>query len=273
MKRIQYILLTAITFAACHHPAASEQQPIPADSMLLHIMRAVMDTNVSCLDYQDEFMMFMDTMQNQVEIYPDEDIRIGVKSLAMDLFSMFIYGDFTTPEENRFFADSLMQPLANIQYSWYIPAHIHSKNFADHYKEPVMEQTLLLRYDDKNHIIFMELYYMPNEDEIMVITLPTEASYLASICFLDEQMAEMDTTATFNLLNARYVHEEEEGLGQQIVYGKDFIDAMLSHAGMYIAYIGDEKANDIKDHWHDAHLSLEPFHKQYQQVKQMLKGK
>ena len=129
----------------------------------------------------------------------------------------------------------------------------------------------MLKYNDENHVIFMELYSMPNGNESMVITLPTEASYLASICFHDEQMSDMDTTATFNLMNAMKVYDEEEGLGQQIVFGNDFIKAMLSHEGLYIAYIGDEEAEDIKDRWHDAHLDLKPFHRQYQQVKQLLK--
>lgn len=262
-----WFITCAIVLSACHHPVSSEQQTFRADSMLTHIMRAVLDTNISCLDYQDEFMMFMDTMQHHAETYPDEDIRIGVKSFAMELFGLFFYGDFTTPEENRFFVDSLMGPLADVQYAWYIPSHIFSNNFADHYKEPVMEQTLVLRYNDLNHIIFLELYFLPNNDEMMVITLPTEASYLSSICFHNEQMTDIDTTITFNLLNARYVHEEEEGLGQQIVYGKELIDAMLSHEGMYIAYIGDEDAKTIKDHWHDAHLALDKFQEQYQQVK------
>ena len=271
MKRFFYILIATLTLASCHHPIPTEQPSIPADSMMLHILRAVFDTNVSCLDYQDEFMMFMDTMKTQVESYPDEDIRIGAKSFAMELFGLFFYGDFTTPEENRFFADSLILPLAEIQHTWYIPSYVITGEVGDYFKEPVMEQTLVLKYNDENHVIFMELYSMPNGKEAMVITLPTEASYLSSVCFHDERMQDIDTTATFHLTDAINVLEEEEGLGQQIVFGQEFIDAMLSHAGLYIAYIGDEEAEDIRDHWHDAHLSLEPFHRQYQQVKELIK--
>ena len=271
MKRVLYILSLALAFTACHRPTVSEQQTIPADTMMLHILRAVIDTNISCLEYKDEFMMFMDTLKTHVESYPDEDIRIGAKSFAMDLFGLFMYGDFTTPEENRFFADSLILPLANIQHTWYIPPYVLSKETVNYHIEPVLEQTLVLQYNDENHVIFMELYSLPNNDEAMVITLPTEASYLASICFHDERMQDMDTTATFNLMNAWNVRDEEEGLGQQIVYGDDFIEAMLSHEGLYIAYIGDEDADDIRERWHDAHLDLKPFRWQYQQVKQLLK--
>ena len=271
MKRLTYIFSIALALIACHRPVTSEQRPIPADSMMLHILRAVIDTNISCLDYQDEFMMFMDTLKTHVESNPDEDIRIGAKSFAMNLFGLFFYGDFTTPEENRFFADSLILPLADIQHTWYIPSSVVGAKVDDYFKEPVLEQTLVLQYNDENHIIFMELYALPTGNEVLVITLPIEASYLASVCFHDEQMQDMDTTATFNLMNARNVRDEEDGLGQQIVYGNNFIEEMLSHKGMYIAYIGDEEADDIKDRWHDAHLDLKPFHRQYQQVKHLLK--
>ena len=270
MKHLLYILLAMLSLVACTKPVVTEQQKIPADSMMLHILRAVIDTNISCLDYQDEFMMFMDTMKTQVEYSPDEGIRIGAKSFAMELFGLFFYGGFTTPEEDRFFADSLILPLAEIQHTWYIPSYVVEGKVGDSFKEPVMEQTQVLRYNDENHVIFMELYALPTGNEAMVITLPTEASYLASICFHDEQMQDMDTAATFRLSNALNVLEEE-GLGQQIIYSKELIDAMLSHEGMYIAYIGDEESDDIKERWHDTHLDLEPFHRQYQQVKQLIK--
>lgn len=271
MKRNITILLAILALTACHRPVTTEQQAIPADSMMLHILRAIIDTNISCLDYQDEFMMFMDTMKTQVESYPNEDIRIGAKSFAMELFGLFFYGGFTTPEENRFFTDSLLLRLADIQSTWYIPSFVRSTEKEDCSIEPVLEQTLVLQYNDENHVIFMELFFLPDGKEAIVITLPTEASYLSSICFHNEQMADIDSTATFNLMNARKIEEEEKELGQQIVYGNEFINAMLSHEGMYIAYIGDEEADDIKDRWHDAHLDLQPFHRQYQQVKQLIR--
>ena len=266
-----WLLLVTIFFSACHRPAISEQQTIPADSMMMHMLRAVFDTNVSCLVYQDEFMMFMDTLKTQVETYPDEDIRIGAKSFAMNLFGLFFYGDFTTPEENRFFTDSLILPLADIQHTWYIPPYVLSKEIADYYREPVLAQTIVHSYNDENHVIYMDLYFFPNGKELMFITLPKEAAYLASVMFHGESMDAMDSSATYDLQNAFNLGEEDEYEGQLIIYADDFIEAMLSHEGMYIAYIGDEETEAIKDRWHDAHLDLAPFHRQYQQVKQLVK--
>ena len=271
MKKVLLFLFALAMYACGTKSTGVEDTSIPADILMMHTIRAVMDSNVSCLDYQDEIMMFMDTLKKHAEYYPDANIRIGAKSFAMNLLGLFLYGGFTKPEENRFFEDSLILRLAEIQHIWYIPANVLLKNFADHYTEPVLEQTLVLRYNDENHVIFMALYFLPNNNEVLVITLPTEASYLASICFYDEQLDKIDTTATFNLTNALNVQEAEDEFGQMITYNKKLIDAMLSHQGMFIAYIGDEEGDDIRDRWHDAHLDLKPFHRQYQQVKELMK--
>lgn len=268
MNKYPFILIATFFLSACH-PVATTQQTQTADSLLMHVMRAILDTNVSCLDYQDEFMMFMDTMQMHVESYPDEDIRIGAKSFAMELFGLFVYGDFTTPEENRFFDDSLLLRLMDIQSTWYMPAYVPD-GITDPFKEPVLTQTIVFRYgNNENHVICMDLYSFPNGDEGMVVTLPVEAENLASIMFRQENMLDIDTTLNYTIAEARDIQERSEDLGQVIWFGKDFIYAMLSHEGMYIAYIGTEEAEDITDRIHKCHLDLKQFHKQYQQVKEL----
>lgn len=61
--------------------------------------------------------------------------------------------------------------------------------------------------------------------------------------------------------------EKHEDLGQTIFFGKELIEAMLTHEWLYIYYIGNENSDDIKDRLHGAHLALDLFHKQYQDVK------
>lgn len=272
MKHIKTALISiviTIAFTACH-PVVTEQQTLTADSLLTHMMRAIFDTNVSCLDYQDEFMMFMDTIQMHVESYPDEDIRIGAKSFAMELFGLFAYGDFTTPEENRFFGDSLLLRLMDIQSTWYLPAYVPD-GITDPFKEPILTQTIAFRYgNNENHVICMDLYFFPSGDEGMVVTLPVEAKNLASIVFRQENMLDIDTTLNYTIAEARDMQDRSDELGQVIWFGKDFIEAMLSHEGMYIAYVGTEEAEDITDRIHKCHLDLKQFHKQYQHVKQLM---
>lgn len=270
MKRNFYLLL-ALTLCACGKNVSPESESIPADSLLRTVLRAIIDTNQSCVDVKDEFYMFLDTMQSHVETYPDEDIRIGAKSFAMDLCGLFLYGDCCSQEEMQFFYDSLLLRIAAIPETWYSPFS-SSETIGDDNQEPVLTQNVVFRYgdDEQNHIIYMDLYFLPNNEEAMVVTLPMEAEYLSSVMFHGEEMSDIDTTSTFNLMNAYKVLDKTEDLGQVIAFGKDLIDAMLTHDGMYIAYIGDEDSDDIKERFHDAHLRLDKFHEQYQQVKALL---
>lgn len=269
-KRIFYLIL-ALTLCACGKNVSPESESIPADSLLRTVLRAIIDTNLSCIDVKEEFYMFLDTMQSHVETYPDEDIRIGAKSFAMDLCGLFLYGDCCSQEEMQFFYDSLLLRIAAIPETWYSPFS-SSETIGDDNQEPVLTQNVVFRYgdDEQNHIIYMDLYFLPNNEEAMVVTLPMEAEYLSSVMFHGEEMSDIDTTATFNLMNAYKVLDKTEDLGQVIAFGKDLIDAMLTHDGMYIAYIGDEDSDDTKERFHDGHLRLNKFHEQYHQVKALL---
>lgn len=265
---ISHICLLVVLFCltACH-PVDTEQQTLPMDSLILHVFHAVLDTNVSCLDYQDEFMMLMDTMQMHVESYPDKKVRIGAKSLVMDLVGLFVYGDMTTPEEDCFFDDSLLQRTINIQSAWYMPAYVLN-GITD--TLPVLTQTIVLRYGDtENHVVGLDLFFFPNGDEGMVVTLPVEAESLVSIMFRQKNMMDIDSTLNYTIADASYMQERSEDIGQIVLFGKDFIDAMLTHEGMYLAYFGTEESENLADLIHKCHLDLKQFHKQYQHVKEL----
>ena len=270
-KKLSFIIVLALTLCACNKNVTPEPSSLPADSLLTHVLRAIIDTNQSCIDVKDEFYMFLDTLQMQVETYPDEDIRIGAKSLAMDLCGLFLYGDCCSPEEMRFFYDSLLLRLMAVPETWYCP-FTSQDEIGDYYNDPVLTQNVVFRYgdDEQNHIIYIDLYFMPDNKEGIAITLPMEAEYLASVMFNGEEMSDIDTSATFNLMNAYNVVDKSEDLGQMIAFGKEFIDAMLTHDGMYIAYIGCEESDEIKDRFHDSHLRLDKFHEQYNMVKELL---
>ena len=62
---------------------------------MLRVMRAIMDTNLSCLDVQEEFYALIDTMQTHAMSLHDESLKIGVRSFALNMAEMFLFGDFT----------------------------------------------------------------------------------------------------------------------------------------------------------------------------------
>lgn len=273
MKRIIPILLIALICVACNKPVANKEQDLShADSLLLNVFRAIGDSTYSCLDCKDAFYELLDTMQTHVEFYPDESVRVGAKSLALEIVGLCVYGDFLSPEEQQFFYDSLVLRFADVMATWYSPLYASERD-SDWRTDPVLSQCVVFHDNDTsntNQSISLDMYITPDNEDVMIITLPVRAEYLASVMFHGEDMRDIDTTTTFNLMNAYNVLDKTEDYGQVIVFGEGFIDTMLTHDGMYIAYIGDEDSDDIKERFHDAHLPLTKFHEQYRQVKELL---
>ena len=80
-------------------------------------------------------------------------------------------------------------------------------------------------------------------------------------------MTDIDDSIRFDYTNAIQVWQRTEENLEMIFFGNDLIDAMLSHHGMYIAYIGNEETDDIYERYHDCHLMLDKFHEQYKSLK------
>ena len=268
MKKLLPILLGIILFATACHPVATEQQTRTADSLMTRVIRALLDPDISCLDYQDEFMMLVDTLQLEVESSPDEDVRIAAEGCAMYICEIILFGDHTQ-EEKCFFDDSLLPHLMDIQSTWYLPAYVPNE-ITDPFKEPVLTQTTLFTYNPfaEHHVICLDLYFFPSGDEGMVVTLPIEAEKLESIMFGNKD--DIDLTQLFRIEDATDFRERSEDLGQVIWFGKDFIDAMLTYDVMYIVYKGTENTEEIYDSIHSCNLILHKFHQQYQQVRQLM---
>ena len=262
MKRtLLFLSLIALLVGSCNRPMSTDQTAPITDSTLLYVLQAIVDTNRSCIDLKDDIYELLDTMQSHVESHPDENIRIGAKSLAMNISSLFLFGECCSPEEVTFFIDSLLFRFMDVQHTWYY----------DNYTDPetglklLMTQNLVFRYGDENeaHVITLDLYHQPDKGERLAISLPMEAETLASIVFHHDDMRDIDTTLHFSTENALHVLEQSEDEGEMIIFGEEMIDAMLSHQGMYIAYIGTEETNDISERIHDSHLMLTQFQEQY----------
>jgi len=262
-------LLFALTLFACSKPGQQSTEPATptADTLLLHIIRAITDSSISCVDYKEDFMMFLDTMETQVMSYPDESVRIGAKSFAIDLFGYFMSNDNLSPEDKQFFDDSLVLPLVDIMFAWYRPDY-SSNDITDDDIRLVLSQTLLHKFDGpENYVIYMDLYQLPDDKERLVITLPKEAESLVSIIFHNGDMREIDNGLHLTKVDALQIEERTDESGETLVFGNDFVDAMLAHEGMFISYFAEGEAEHWEDLFRSCHLPLALFQKQYQELK------
>lgn len=265
MKKLLFIL-PFLTLIACGKPVKLEQPESEMDSIVKVVFRAIIDSNYSCLDYQDAFYTLIDSMQSHVESSRDENIRIVAKSMAQDICSLFFFGECCSPEEMRFFIDSLALRLSDVSNTWYYSTS-DSNDTVNWSKQPILNQYIIFSDfvdDEQKHIICLDLYRKPSGEEMLVVTLPQEAEYLASIVFHGEYMQDLDPASVRTLNDALFYQEKSEECGQQIVYGEDLIQEMLTYNGMFISFVGNEQSDSINDKYHDSHLLLTKFHEQYE---------
>lgn len=266
MKKVFLILSSALVIVSCNKPVATEQT-VTADSLFICVLQSIFDSTRSCVEAKDEFIMFFDTMQSHVQSHPDYEIRVGAKSLAMELAGIMLESDLCSPEEVQFFCEELLARYVNIQSTWYL--NDYAVEDLGKKKVLLLTQDIVFRYgeENRNYVITMDLYSLSGGQEMMVITLPEEAQSLASIVFHNEDMTDIDDSIRFDYTNAIQVWQRTEENLEMIFFGNDLIDAMLSHHGMYIAYIGNEETDDIYERYHDCHLMLDKFHEQYKSLK------
>ena len=274
MKKKPIYILLLLALCACNKPGSNEQQPYSvSDSLLSHALQAIFDPSLSCLDAKDEIMILLDTMQSHVESCPDEQIRIGARSLALEIVGMFVYNDSITPEEEQFFEDSLLFPLIDIQHTWYCPSYV-PKGITNRAAQPVLLQEVVFRDDksNENRVIKLEIFYHPDNTDLLLIELPKDAETLLGISFLNDSTKTTDTTCFYTVVDAIQSTPQSEECGPIIVYDQNLIYDMLTHNHMFIEYLDEIETEDLKDRWHSAHLSLNKFHEQFYPVLQMLES-
>ena len=119
MKKVFLILSAALVIVSCNKLVATEQT-VTADSLLICVLQSIFDSTRSCVEVKDEFIMFFDTMQSHVQSHPDYEIRVGAKSLAMELAGIMLESDLCSPEEVQFFCEELLARYVNLRSTWHL---------------------------------------------------------------------------------------------------------------------------------------------------------
>ena len=188
MKKIFIIFLYVVLCSCANGHNAEEENTSSADSTVLHILHAIVDTTQSYLDIKPELFALIEMMQAHVESSPDGDIRVGVKSLAIDLTQLMMDTTLNSPEELRFFLDSVLLRLTDIQSTWYV----ESSAKGEVPKWNMMTQYVLRRDNDKNYITEIDVLLLPDKKGVAVY-FPEDAVSCPSIMFSKEGVQDLDT--------------------------------------------------------------------------------
>lgn len=265
MKKLIFTLVfLPACLLSCHKPVAAESKPISNDLLLQHVMTALLDSNRSVLEVKDELLMLLDTMQQHAMYHPQEEIRIGAKSLAFVLGDLTLYDESCTPKERQFYQDTLALRLADIEGVWY---RTPKEQLTIGDSNAVVVSTLstdYLLYDENmtSHILRL-MYYQHKEDESMVFTLPDDAAGIATIMFSDQLDGTLIDSIRFNQDNCLGLIKKADAGYSGMVFGKDLIDEMKQHLWMFVGYVDDDVTKPIDDRLHQYQILLSYFQAAY----------
>lgn len=265
MKRTLSFIAAALMMASCGNRTSQNSEGLPLDSLTYHVITTIADSNRTCLEVKDEMYALIDSLQERVESWTDEEIRIGAKSFALDLCDVLMNEEFCSPEETRFFLDSLAARLSSVLSTWYCPTYV-KEEIDDPLSTPVMTQDVVFRdkWEGVEHVICLDYYDTPDYGETVIITLPADADYLATIMFNNDGFDNI-SELTYSQEDALHVLEHEEG-GLSLLFGRDLLEAMLTNDGMFIGYIGKELNEERECLFYDCHLILSRFQEQFTQL-------
>lgn len=258
MKKI-FVIFLCIGLCSCTNGHnAEEENTSSADSTVLHVLHAIVDTTQSYLDIKPELFALIDTMQTHVESYPDDYVRLGAKSLAIDLTQLMMDTTLNSQEELQFFMDSVLLRLTDIQSTWYVESS--AKGEVPEWK--TMTQYVLRRKDDKNYITEINVHLLPDKKGI-VVYFPEDAVSCPTIVFSKEGVQDMDTIS-FRQEDALAFEERTDSTNMVVAFDENLLNAMLSHDVMFIGYLNDDiHSDDLEDRFCSCMLILDKFQEQY----------
>lgn len=256
------LFLFALVSMGCAKTAKTQSeenvQVADPDSTVLHILHAIVDTTQSYLDIKPELFALIDMMQAHVESYPDGDIRVGAKSLAMILSQLMLDEDLNSQEELQFFMDSVLLRLTDIQSTWYVESS--AKGEIPEWK--TMTQYVLRMNYDKNYITEINVHLLPDK-KCVVVYFPEDAVSCPTIVFSKEGVQDMDTIS-FRQEDALAFEERTDSTNMVVVFDENLLNAMLSHDVMFIGYLNDDiHSDDLEDRFCSCMLILDKFQEQY----------
>lgn len=262
MKRILYLFVIGALVACSSKPTQVNETHSESGQLLKHVMSSAFDSTVTLFDVREELYQLIDTMYTHAAYHPNIDVRIGAKSLAMDLTQMFLLEEYFSPNEILFFEDSVLLKLTAINQVWYIDTPTAE---SDYY--PVMNQAILRHRDDddKSYITEIDVCVCPDSNFVMIF-FPEDAIGGAGIMFSKGNDISKLDEISFHAEDAFRVYERTDSTNYALMFGQEMIDAMMSHEAMFIGYVNDNIAGTFDERFKDCMTLLGKFHEQYPEL-------
>jgi len=260
MKKLLFILPLLALVACGNKQVNAKEIPTSTDSLMVDVMRAVVDTNRSYLEIKDELDRFLDSLEYHVTTIPDEDIRESAQYYAFYLQG-FLMSKLNTQEELAYFYDSLIMRFADIINTWYIDT-------PEDFGYPLMTQTVVHSNngDEKFYGVKLDVHVASPEKQALAITIPNYPAKFHSIIFAGDSITDPNTVI-LNRADGNLLEEWDGENGETFVFQNEAINEMLTHNTMFINYEDLDKSKPMEEQLHSCMVPLYKFHEQYNALK------
>lgn len=263
MKKLYFVAVLAIFFASCGTKSVQTENNEPiADSLALFVMHDILDSTLSIEDIKVEYRQLLDKIYSDASSNPDEHLRIGAKSFAIDLLGLTLEGPHATHEDRVFTIDSLLPRFTDIRDCWYADSISYlddSTQYCCLYQDMIRSSSNGL----KTVPIVVCIY--DSENSFACVTFPEDVAGSPYIAFTDEDFNVAGRKDVFTS-NDAYKSEREEDGTLSLYFDDTFVPHMLSHEGIIAGYASNDEKLPEEEQTIVILGGLNHFHKQYSEI-------
>lgn len=267
MKKLCLIAAFTLFFASFNSLSAQVDDEAPiVDSLLLYVMHDIFDSTLSIEDIKVEYRQLLDRIYTDASTNPIEGLRIGAKSLAIELLTLTFKGPYATHEDRVFTLDSLFPRFADIRDCWYnegISYLEDSSRYCCLYQDMVRTSSNGLK------TVTITVCLFDSINSLTCVTFPSDVTGAPYIAFTDENFKVLGRDHVLNIDDAYQVEHMEDG-SVYLLFDESFVAQMLSHDGISAGYASSDELLPVEEQMVIIVGGLQHFHRQYAETIQLL---
>lgn len=260
-----FVLFIFLTSCGSKSVQTEDEKPI-TDSLALFVLRDIIDSTLSIEDIKVEYRQLLDRIYSDASSNPDESMRIGAKSFAIDLLALTLEGPHTTHEDGVFTIDSLMPRFLDIRDCWYTEGISYTEDSTQYC---YLYQDMIRSSSNGLKTVSLVVCVYDSTTSFACVTFPKDVAGSPYIAFADEEMHIASRSNAFTPDDAYKIDTLEDG-SLSLYFDNKFIPQMLTHEGIIAGYASNDGQLPKEEQWIIILGGLNHFHEHYRKIIKLL---
>ena len=206
MKKYYFIAALTLLLPSCGSKTVQTENEEPVtDSLILFVMHNILDSTLSIEDIKVEYRQLLDRIYSDASSNPDEYLRMGAKSVAIDLLGLTLEDPHATREDRVFTLDSLLYCFTDIRDCWYADSILY---LDDSTQYCCLYQDMICSSYNGLKTVTIVVCIFDSTNSFACVTFPEDIADSPYIAFTDEDFNVAGRKDVFTL-NDAYKSERE----------------------------------------------------------------